>query len=89
VYLWSESARIPVKALLGLLSLPFVVKVVVAVGAVAVEAELAVGEAVAVPGEKRNDYRPHSKSRLVLVRVPYSFFKTIQFVKKHFLSFDR
>jgi hypothetical protein len=49
-HLRSESARVSVEALLdGLLSLSFVVKVVVAVGAVAVEAELAVGEAVAVP----------------------------------------
>ena len=50
LHLWSESARISVKALFdGLLSLPLVVEVVVAVGAVAVEAELAVREAVAVP----------------------------------------
>ena len=49
-YLWPESARISVKALLdGLLPLPLVVEVVVAVGAVAVEAELAIRKAVTVP----------------------------------------
>lgn len=56
LHLGPESARIPVKALLDrLLSLPLVVQVVVAVRAVAVEAELAVREAVAVP-EKMSCY---------------------------------
>ena len=55
--LWFESVGIPVQALLdGLLPRRLVLEVVVAVGAAAVEAELAAGEAFAVPIESQKDF---------------------------------
>ena len=52
--LWFESVGIPVQALLdGLLPRRLVLEVVVAVGAAAVDAELAAGEAFAVPIESQ------------------------------------
>ena len=55
--LWFESLGIPVQALLdGLLPRRLVLEVVVAVGAAAVEAELAAGEAFAVPIESQKDF---------------------------------
>ena len=55
--LWFESLGIPVQALLdGLLPRRLVLEVVVAVGAAAVEAKLAAGEAFAVPIESRKDF---------------------------------